>query len=111
MSDLISFPCFTGAVPIDDNAIYLMPGEVELLASVIGEYSCSLPTGTRVGKFWLCDRNAYRRDLGPNREPDWWLGQYVEDSVPGFVGIRWRKVVHDEKRMAQDAAERLRGER
>lgn len=57
------------------------------------EYSCSLPTGTTIGKQWKC-RRPYIDDGNP---PDWYLGEYVEDPNPeyrqkGYVGIKWRKI-------------------
>lgn len=56
------------------------------------EYSCSLPTGTTVGKRWKRNENAYGPTRGP--EPDWWLGEYTEHPDPERVGIRWRKIAH-----------------
>ncbi len=79
----------------------------------LGEYSCSLPTGTTAGKRWKRDANAYRRpetfhlhafDGTPEpsfRGPDWWMGEYVEDPAaalnrdgsPKTVLIVWSKIV------------------
>jgi hypothetical protein len=67
------------------------------------EYSCSLPTGTRVGKRWVRNNNFGRPSvkleiLGIEFvvpwPPDWWQGQYVELDPPDpkRVGIRWSKV-------------------
>lgn len=54
----------------------------------VGEYSCSLPTGTTLGKIWARNDNAFT----PDPIPDWWLGQYVDDPDPKQVGIIWRKI-------------------
>lgn len=74
----------------------------------MGEYSCSIPTGTTIGKKWKCNRNAYRSQVGQTEPkelqfysqqmlgplpPDWWVGEYVEDPDPKMVGIVWRKVI------------------
>lgn len=81
--------------------------ELEQLA----EYSCSIPTGTSLGKRWRCNRDAYRARvtiglhpfdgtpvLQPLWPPDWWLGEYVPhpEGDPQKVGIQWRKIeVHE----------------
>ena len=71
----------------------------------LGEYSCSLPTGTTIGKRWRRNVNAYR--VGPvvhldfwNGTPvreelpdEWWMGEYVESKEPGMVGINWYRIV------------------
>lgn len=51
------------------------------------EYSCTLPTGTTVGKRWK---------LGwPYHEPRtrWFLGEYAKSDLPGMVDIVWREIV------------------
>jgi len=66
------------------NEIRLFPWELESM----GEYSCSIPTGTTLWKMWKCDLNAYR--LPPKkRKPKWVVGQYIPHKDPEFVGIRW----------------------
>lgn len=64
------------------------------------EYSCSLPTGTAIGKRW----RRLKRWLEPlepvpgqgqvvvTRE-SWVLGEYVECEEAGYVGIKWRKIL------------------
>jgi len=71
----------------------------------LGEYSCSLPTGTTVGKRWKRNANAFTAgpvvrldfwDGTPVREklPDvWWMGEYVEHEDPKLVGINWYQIV------------------
>lgn len=69
------------------------------------EYSCSLPTGTTVGRRWKCNVNAFRR---PDPELDqvdpltgaklslpaeWWHGEFVPSSVPKTIGIEWHPIV------------------
>ena len=72
------------------NEIRLFPWELDSM----GEYSCSIPTGTTLWKMWKCNKNAYR----PNRPgekpypPLWVVGQYIPHKNPEFVGIRWFKV-------------------
>ena len=56
------------------------------------EYSCSLPTGTKIGKTWKRNNAAYGR-RPPGTPPDWWMGEYVEDPDPELVGIVWRKII------------------
>lgn len=49
------------------------------------EYSCSLPTGTTIGKRW-------RRNTGFGRQRgigNWVIGEYVPCSIPGQTGIDW----------------------
>ena len=53
------------------------------------EYSCSLPTGTTIGKQWRCDVHAYRKKAIPKDQHEWQIGEYTEDTDPGMVGIRW----------------------
>lgn len=77
------------------------------------EYSCSMPTGTTVGKRWKRDVNAYRKpitfflnafDGSPEpsfRGEDWWMGEYAadpganlrDDGTPETVRVLWSKVV------------------
>lgn len=77
------------------------------------DYSCSLPTGTTIGKRWKRNNNAYRRPLCSHlhvfdgtREPDfqgpdWWMGEYAldpeakmgRDGKPETVLILWSKIV------------------
>lgn len=57
------------------------------------EYSCSLPTGTTIGKRWKRNQNAFAP--GDN-EPDWWMGEYVEHEDPDAVGTRYRKIEIEE---------------
>lgn len=66
--------------------IVLTPREFETLP----EYSCSLPTGTTVGKQWR-RREPYQ--TGPGVEHTWWRGQYVEHPDPGKVGIEWDEII------------------
>ena len=54
------------------------------------EYSCSLPTGTTVGKRWK-RRCPYRIQTDPPNE--WYLGEYVESYLPGQIGIEWTKIL------------------
>lgn len=52
------------------------------------EYSCSLPTGTTVGKRWRRDVTFGR----PNRrkgEAEWLVGEYYDVGSKEEVGIKW----------------------
>lgn len=55
----------------------------------LGEYSCSYPSGTTVGKVWA------RRSPGDAQaaDADWYIGMYVPDEDPQQVGIVWFQVV------------------
>jgi len=56
------------------------------------EYSCSIPTGTKIGKVWR------RGEPYVGERKQWYLGQYVKE-VPGRVEgtvdvlISWIKVI------------------
>ncbi len=50
----------------------------------LAEYSCSIPTGTTIGKRW---RRATRYHAPAITE--WWIGTYVEHPEPHRVGIEW----------------------
>lgn len=72
----------------------------------LGEYSCSLPTGTRIGKRWKRDANAYRPPVRTSVlgvefvipwPEDWILGEYIENPNPEMVGVLWRKIVLQER--------------
>lgn len=73
------------------------------------EYSCSLPTGTVVGKKWRKNVHAYRylRRLPevPVELHEWKIGEYIDDSDPGMIGIKWAWAVdenHDPHRGVDD---------
>lgn len=67
--------------------------EKELMA--LPNYSCTLPTGTVVGKKWRRDMNEPKRFHGHDKTlPElWWTGEFIPDDRPGMIGIRWRRVV------------------
>lgn len=56
------------------------------------EYSCSLPTGTTIGKQWKCDYAAFGRKP-PGSPKEWWMAEYVDDPAPDMVGIVWRRII------------------
>ena len=74
-----------------DEKVYLSEKEFNALS----DYSCSIPTGTTLGKRWKRDLNAPRRfhRVEPDAPPNWCMGEYVPDTDPKFVGIRWRKII------------------
>lgn len=53
------------------------------------EYSCSIPTGTTIGKRWRSDVNAYREHVVPEDQHEWQIGEYIEHPDLDKVGIRW----------------------
>jgi hypothetical protein len=53
----------------------------------LDEYSCSLPTGTTVGKSWKRKKDYHDESKG------WLHGEYVEDPDPKMIGIRWRELI------------------
>ncbi len=88
------------------ECVDLSRAEFEEQLGKFGEYSCSLPTGTTIGKRWFCNNDSYlhlkeqqqvvdateRRLAGAF--PDWWQGEYAECDPPNpdRVRIIWRKV-------------------
>lgn len=56
----------------------------------LDDYSCSLPSGTYVGKRWK-RRFPYVHD--PDVVPVWTMGEYCECDIPGQIGINWRPIV------------------
>lgn len=53
------------------------------------EYSCTLPTGTTIGKRWK--RSEF---FGSSKYPGrWFLGEYVPHDKPERVGIQWREIL------------------
>lgn len=59
------------------------------------EYSCSIPTGTTIGKQWRCDVHAYRSRAAPAEFHEWRIGEYVEHPDPHTVGIKWTWAVDE----------------
>jgi len=49
------------------------------------EYSCSLPTGTAIGKRW-------KRGQPYDKPTEWFMGEYAPDPDPKFVRILWRRI-------------------
>lgn len=70
-------------VLVDDTTAICDP----LVFDRLPEYSCSLPTGTRIRKRWK-RREPYSRN--PSR---WYLGEYVKVPDEGLVGIVWRDLL------------------
>ena len=92
---------------VDEKTALLTKEELDALP----EYSCSIPTGTIIGKRWK--RRTYKKsnipvnDFGYDEkgyfrlEPDSWImGEYAEDETPpdrlhpnGWVKIIWRNII------------------
>lgn len=55
----------------------------------LGEYSCSYPTGTVIGKRWKRLVGAFDRKLeARGGKPRWVVCEYVEHTDPALVAIR-----------------------
>lgn len=65
------------------NYVRLTEGEFNDLPN----YSCSLPTGTTIGKRWK--RREPYEDGPPGTVHLWYMGEYVEHPDPETVGIEW----------------------
>jgi len=53
----------------------------------LGEYSCSLPTGTIIGKRWKCKKDYNDVSKG------WLIAEYVPSYVKNMIGIKWKDAV------------------
>ena len=60
------------------------------------EYSCSLPTGTTIGKRWRRDVHFNKPPAG-RPAPEWCIGEYFDDGTPGMVAIRWTWAVDEQR--------------
>ena len=61
------------------------------------EYSCTVPTGTTIGKRWkrgqcLCVGVTLRHGTC-KKHNTWMMGEYVHSLRPGHVDIYWRKIL------------------
>jgi hypothetical protein len=54
------------------------------------DYSCSLPTGTTVGKQW---RRRTPYCIGQGIIHEFYLGEFVESYKPGQIGIEWTRIL------------------
>lgn len=59
------------------------------------EYSCSIPTGTTIGKRWKRDVNAYPRGYGPHPPPYWIVCEYAEHPTDpeNKVAIIYKRII------------------
>lgn len=78
--------------------------DVELVR--LAEYSCSVPTGTTIGKRWV-RYEPYEHWRGQARAR--WMGEYVEHADPMVVdpmvvGIRWSPLLTETEAAALVAA-------
>ena len=56
------------------------------------EYSCSLPTGTTIGKRWRCDltfNKKHHRVIPFDTPAEWKIGEYYDIGSETRIGIRW----------------------
>lgn len=74
--------------PVDASHVLLTRAELESLP----EYSCSLPTGKRIGKRW---RRCQPYGADRSRDDVWWMGEYAEldPPEPDTIAILWREVL------------------
>lgn len=70
---------------IDSDGAYMTMDEFEGLP----EYSCTVPTGTTVGKRWRREEPYHRQALGPRT---WYMGEYGEPGEDRQVPITWRQI-------------------
>jgi hypothetical protein len=63
-----------GEILVDDESAVMTPQQYSQLTV----YNTSLPTGKTIGKRWRAGE---------------WMGEYVKCEEPGYVGIRWRKIL------------------
>lgn len=80
----------------DDRTAVMEPRDF----SELPEYSCSIPTGTTIGKRWKRDAHAYTHMLRSQEEqrlalsgPQWWMAEYTPHEDPTLVGIFWRQIL------------------
>jgi hypothetical protein len=73
--------------------IAMTPAALRAFINEHGEYSCSFPSLTTIGKKWARDENGYPRTVR-HRPPEWWICEYVELSPPdpSRVAISRRRV-------------------
>jgi hypothetical protein len=53
--------------------------------NALGDYSCTIPSGTVIGKVWK------RHELYSGRG-QWWFGQFSRCEDPEMVNIIWREL-------------------
>lgn len=70
---------------VDDTHAFCGPADFGNLL----DYSCSLPSGTYLGKVWKRSNAFY---VGRNHDEPltWQLAEYVPCDIPGQIGIKWR---------------------
>ena len=56
--------------------------------AALPEYSCSLPTGTTIGKRWRAS-TTFGLPKESARVEEWKIAEYVEHPDPDLVGIKW----------------------
>lgn len=60
----------------------------------LGEYSCSFPTGTAIGKRWRRLEGSFSQAfVRAGGKPRWVIGEYVEHPDPKTVGIKWYRPI------------------
>lgn len=64
------------------------------------DYSCSMPTGTAIGKRWRRSNRFESRREG--RPLVWWMGEYYDCGKADKVGVRWSLIEIVEVRLVQE---------
>ena len=74
-------------IDVDDVSAIMDAVDFDAMA----EYSCSLPTGPKIGKRWKCCHPFF--DDGQPKT--WWLGEAVPDSEgrADWIGVKWRRIL------------------
>lgn len=57
------------------------------------EYSCSIPTGTTIGKQWKKNIYAFTNFSDKVKRQKWFLCEYIKDDDPKMVGILYKQIV------------------
>jgi len=76
------------------NKIILSTEQLREYLKEWGEYSCSVPTGTTVGKKWLRNQSAFTSAPRDN----WYIGEYldkieIDSRGQEHIIIAWTKVI------------------
>lgn len=80
---------------VDEHTALMEQDDLDAL----GEYSCSIPTGTAIGKRWKrggpceCVSRRLRRYGTCQEHSVWTMGEYAVHDDPELVKILWREII------------------
>jgi len=82
-------------VIVVDDSTALMD---QAMLDALPEYSCSIPTGTTIGKRWKrgwcrCVADKIRNFGTCKIHNAWKMGEYKTSEEPGWVDIQWREII------------------